>query len=314
MPPDIVGLGMACLDLIIRTHNLPSWESGAQLTAMAIEGGGPVATALAAAARLGADCSFIGTYGSDRMGAIKMQTLVEYNVDVSHAVRRPGPENQAILVCVHAATGERVFSGTGGYRSDLLKPEELDRDYITSARCLHLDGFHISAALAAAEWMRAAGKLVMLDGSATRGPISAEMRRLVELCDVLICGSGFGPALTGCSDLWQAGEQILKLGPRIVVQTEGADGSYTVTREERFHTPAFQVSVVDTTGAGDVFHGAFLVGLLRGWDVRSICLFSTAVSAIKCTRLGGRAGIPTFSEALAFLAERGIELPTPIRS
>ena len=308
-PAEIVGLGMSCLDLLIRANNLPTWESGAQLSSMGIEGGGPVATALAAAARLGASTSFIGTYGSDRMGAIKLQTLVEYNVDVSHAVCRPGPENQAILVCVHAQSGERVFSGMGAYRSDPLMPQELDRAYITSARYLHLDGYHSAAALEAAGWMRAAGKPVMLDGSATRGPIGDEMRRLVELSDILICGSGFGPALTGHADLWQAGEAILKMGPRIVVQTEGAQGSYTTTHDGHFHTPAFEVPVLDTTGAGDVFHGAFLVGLLRGWDVRSICFFSTAVAAIKCNRLGGRAGIPTFAETLAFLKARGIQMP-----
>ena len=308
MAPDIVGLGMSCLDLLIRTRDLPTWESGARLSAMGIEGGGPVATALAAASRLGASTSFIGTYGSDRMGAIKIQTLLDYQVDVSHAVCRPGPENQAILVYVHADTGERVFSGGGGYQTATLQPDEIDPAFITSARCLHLDGYHSAAALAAAGWMRAAGKPVMLDASATRGPVSDEMRRLVEMVDVLICGSGFGPALTGWTDLWQAGEAMLKMGPRVVVQTEGADGSYAVTPEERFHIPAFQVPVIDTTGAGDVFHGAYLVGMLRGWDARSTCLFSTAVAAIKCSRLGGRAGIPTFAETLAFLRERGVQI------
>jgi len=98
------------------------------------------------------------------------------------------------------------------------------------------------------------------------------------------------------------------MGPRIFVETVGEEGSYTVTADERFHTPAFQVDVVDTTGAGDVFHGAYIVGLLHGWNVRQVALFSTAVSAIKCTKLGGRAGIPGFEGTLAFLQERGIHL------
>ena len=93
-----------------------------------------------------------------------------------------------------------------------------------------------------------------------------------------------------------------------MVQTVGIDGSYTVTADEQFHTPAFEVDVVDTTGAGDVFHGAYLAGLLRGWDLRRVAIFSSAVSAIKCTRLGGRAGIPRFDKVLAFLRERGIEI------
>ena len=132
---------------------------------------------------------------------------------------------------------------------------------------------------------------------------------LVEECDILIAGSGFGPALTGLSDLWEVGEAIIEMGPRVVVQTEGKDGAYTVTPDERFHTPSFDVEVLDTTGAGDVFHGAYIVGQLQGWDVRQTAQFATAVSALKLRKLGGRAGIPTFAETLEFLAARGIELP-----
>jgi ribokinase len=91
----------------------------------------------------------------------------------------------------------------------------------------------------------------------------------------------------------------------VVVQTEGKAGSYTTTRAERFHTPSFDVAVVDTTGAGDVFHGAYIVGMLRGWEVRRIVEFATAVSALKCTQLGGRRPIPCFDQVVEFLRERG---------
>ena len=94
-------------------------------------------------------------------------------------------------------------------------------------------------------------------------------------------------------------------GPKIVVQTEGKDGSYTFTASEHFHLPAFNVDVVDTTGAGDVFHGAYLVGLLHGWSVHRAGIFATAVAGIKCTSLGGRRGIPTYDRTIAFLKERG---------
>jgi ribokinase len=300
----VIGLGMAALDILLRGSQLPTWEHGVRFDETAIEGGGPVATAIVAAQRLGAPASMICTYGSDRLGQIKLQTLTEYSVDTSHALRRESAENQVVVVCVNAATGERMFSGVNVPGSQPIAEAELDRSFIAQASWLHLDGFHSEAGLQAARWMHAAGKRVMVDGSATRGPISPGMQALVREADVLICGQGFGPALTGCSDLWQAGAAILELGPSIVVQTEGADGSYTVTRAEQFHTPAFDVQVVDTTGAGDVFHGAFLVGMLHGWPVRQAVQFSTAVSAIKCTRFSGRRGIPTFDQAMAFLAER----------
>jgi ribokinase len=301
----IIGLGMAALDILVRAKDLPTWEHGVHLSALAIEGGGPVATALVAAQRLGVQTGFVGTYGSDRLGEIKKGTLVEEGIDISRMVRRPGPENQALIVCVQDGTGERVFSGAH-VECLPLAVDELDRAYITAAEYLHLDGFHAEAGLQAARWMHAAGKKVMLDGSSTRGPVSAGMRALVEEVDILICGAGFGPALTGKADLWEAGRAMLEMGPGIVVQTEGKDGSYTVTRQECFHLPAFEVGVVDTTGAGDVFHGAYLVGLLQDWDLRTVTQFSTAVSAIKCTQLSGRRGIPCFGDTLAFLRQRGL--------
>jgi ribokinase len=306
---DIVGLGLATLDVLMRLKDMPTWERPGRLGAFRLEGGGPVGTACVAAARLGARVGYVGTAGNDECAELKLGSLREGGVDLSRLVAHDEPEKQLILVYVHQETGERVFSGVEGLAAQALSVADLDRDYLTSAEYLHLDGFHMDAALKAAQWMHAAGKAVMLDAGATRGPVSDRMRTLVGETDVLLCGSGFAPALTGCADLWEAGEAASQRGPRIVVQTEGKDGSYTVTPNERFHTPAFDVEVVDTTGAGDVFHGAYLVGLLRGWDLRTIATFSSAVSALNCTKLGGRSGIPTFGEVRAFLEARGVALP-----
>ncbi len=164
----------------------------------------------------------------------------------------------------------------------------------------------VQEALLAAGWMRAAGKSVVLDGSATRRPIPPKMAALVAQVDVLICGAGFGATLTGREDPWEIGRAILDMGPAVVVQTEGKAGSYTTTRADQFHTPSFDVNVMDTTGAGDVFHGAYIVGMLRGWDVRRIVQFATAVSALKCTGLGGRRPSPCFDQVTEFLRERGL--------
>jgi ribokinase len=309
MPFDIIGLGLATLDILIRLGELPTWEHGAGCSAVGLDGGGPVGTACVAAARLGARVGFVGTAGNDQLAALKVQSLREDGVDLSRLAMRDVPENQVVVVYVNQNSGERVFSGLHCFGSEPLQVDELDRAYITSAHFLHLDGTHPEAALQAAQWMRAAGKKVSLDCAKSDGKsIWGELRELVPYADILICGSGFGRALTGHADLWRAGEAMLTLGPQIVVQTEGKDGSYTLTAEERFHTPAFDVTVVDTTGAGDVFHGAYLVGLQHNWDLRRVALFATAVSAIKCTHLGGRTGVPTFEQTLAFLHQRGYSM------
>jgi ribokinase len=309
MPFDIVGLGLATLDILIRLGDLPTWEHGTPCSAVGLDGGGPVGTACVAAARLGARVGFVGTAGNDSLAVLKVQSLRQDGIDLSRLAMRDDPENQVVVVYVNQDTGERVFSGLHCFGNKPLQVDELDQDYITSANYLHLDGTHPEAAMQAARWMRAAGKKVSLDCAKCDGKsIWGELRDLVPYADILICGSGFGRALTGQADLWRAGEVMLSLGPQIVVQTEGKDGSYTLTAEERFHTPSFDVKVLDTTGAGDVFHGAYLVGLQHGWDLRTVALFATAVSAVKCTHLGGRTGIPTYQLTLTFLLQRGYDI------
>ncbi|MGI6375698.1 MAG: carbohydrate kinase family protein [Anaerolineae bacterium] len=306
---DIVGLGLSTLDVLIRLDQFPTWEHGTQLAGFRFDGGGPVGTAMVAAARLGARVGYVGQAGTDRAAELKLESMVAAGVDLSRLVRRLGPEAAVILVAVHANTGERVFSPLNGMRSQQVQPEELDRDYILSAEYLHLDGSHLAAAYEAAGWMQAAGKTVVFDGAKTHGQVSEPIRHLIGRVDVLIGGQGFVPALTGIEDAVQAGRAALALGPRIVVQTAGEQGSWTTTHDDEFASPAFGVDVVDTTGAGDVFHGAYIVGLLHGWGLRDVALFSAAVAAIKCGQLGGRLGIPDLERTLAFLRERGIELP-----
>jgi sulfofructose kinase len=323
--PQVIGLGLATLDVLMRLKDMPTWERGARLSGFRFDGGGLVGTAMVASARLGARVGFIGTAGTDDAAGLKLKSMLECGIDLSHLVRHPGPEDQIVIVYVHSETGERVFSGMGGATKGRteqwhpLRVADLDREYIVSADYLHLDGFHHEAALQAARWMREAGKTVVMDGSKTTGPVRDAHRELIQYVDVLITGEGYARGLTGIDDIWEAGKAVLQLGPRIFCETVGAAGSYTIAAPldgsgppdgrslESFHTPAFDVDVVDTTGAGDVFHGAYIVGLIHGWTPRQCAQFSTAVSAIKCTKLGGRAGIPSFDETLAFLKERGIE-------
>jgi sulfofructose kinase len=299
----VAGVGLSTIDVLARLEEMPTWQKGAFLGEIGFDGGGPVGTALVAAARLGVRTGYVGICGSDEAAKLKLLYLTRDGVDTSRVMVRPKPENQLVLVFVQQSSGDRVF-GLIKDQDDALKPEELDRDYITCADYLHLDGYHQKAALQAAQWMHAAGKKVMLD--APRG--GADMRHvigeLVEVCDVFIGGSGVCQELSGKSDIWDAGEAVLRMGPQVVVQTEGELGSNTITADERFHTPAFPVEVVDTTGAGDVFHGAYLAGLLRGWDLRQTARFASAVSALKCKHLGGRRGSPYKAEVDEFLLQR----------
>jgi sulfofructose kinase len=306
--PQVIGLGMTTLDILMRLHEMPTWERGTRMTDFRLEGGGPVGTAMVASARLGARVGYVGTAGNDEAAEIKLKSMVEVGIDLSRLIIRDEPEAQIVCVYVNAETGERTFAGVERWGHLPLNAEELDRDYIISADFLHLDGFYHKAALQAAQWMQKAGKTVVVDGSKTSGRVRDAMRDLVRNVDVLISGSGFAQGLTDIPDRDEAMQAALDVGPHIVVQTEGEDGCYTVTRDGRFHTPAFSCDVIDTTGAGDVFHGAYIVGLLHGWTLEQTAYFATAVSSLKCGALGGRAGIPSFDQVMDFLVEKGIDI------
>ena len=276
---DVVGIGLSALDINILLENMPTWDTPTYMDEVRFDGGGPTGTGLCAASCLGAKAGFIGTAGNDWIADRKIELLVEKGVDISQVSRFDGPENQIVFCFVDSKSGERIFSGVKSFMTHPLKIEDLDREYITSAEYLMMEGFHFEAAVTAASWMHEAGKKVVMDGGTTnQAELDPHTKKLVSVTDILICGSGFVQALTGIADLNEAGIESLKFGPEITVVTEGADGSYLFSKETSFHTPAFKVDVVDTTGAGDTFHGAFIFGLLQGWDLKKVAVFSTATS------------------------------------
>jgi len=295
---------------MIKLPELPTWDHPVRLDDVVFDGGGPCGTALCAASKLGANASFIGTAGNDWFAAQKLQTLVDHGVDITHVAFREMKDNQVVCVNVDSNTGERIFNTSQNFYKHPVRLEEIDQSFITQASYLLLDGHYMEASKQAAHWMHEAGKKVMLDGGKTQTKeLDEQKAALVELTDILICGSGFAEALTGEEDLCAAGHAALSYGPQIVVITQGEKGSITFTPDRQFHTPAFKVKVVDTTGAGDVFHGAYLAGLLKGWDLETIAVFAAAVSAIECTFLGGRSGIPDYAQVINFLSEQGISIP-----
>jgi sulfofructose kinase len=301
--PVAVGIGCVTLDILIRAGALPSWEKqNTRFESVCFDGGGQAATAMVAVSRLGLPSGIIGVAGNDDAAKLKLDLTERYGVDVSRMVHRDEPDDSVVIVFVDAATGERMFFAGGRQGHAPVLVEELDRDYITSADYLLLDSLHLDASIQAAEWMREAGKTVVFDASTARdGKIPDVRRTVTPYVDVLISGAGFGQAFAGADDIYDAGKAVLEAGPRVFVQTEGDRGCHVITKDEQFHVPAFDVKVVDSTGAGDVFHGAFIVALAKGWNLHETARFSSAVSAITCTRLGGRTGIPSFDETMDFL-------------
>lgn len=303
-PLDVVGLGFSSIDVVGLAPSLPELDRGVELTDITRQGGGPVAQAMVTLSRLGASVGFVGRLADDEAGVAMRDQLAAEGVDLAQLQIEPGSRSAQCLILVHEPTGKRsmcCFTGTTGP----IRPDLVDVDYLTSGRLLHLDGIAPEAALWAARQATARGVTVCLDAG---GP-SEHLVPLLETVDVLIAAEAFAAAQLHGAEIEDAATELLGSGPSLVVITCGERGAYTRTADEAFWTPAFAVEVVDTTGAGDVFHGGYLFGLLQGWDARATAEFASATAALKCTALGGRAGIPDLATVHSFLEERGRPAP-----
>ncbi len=298
---DVVGLGLATLDILAQTPRLPNSNDCFPIAALEMQGGGPVATALVALARLGASCHYLGSLSADDTAWQIVTELQRSGIDTRHCPQRESGVSSASVILVEQSNGQRAILFQKSTSLD-LQPEEVPEDLIKSSRALHLDGFFTTAALHAAHIARENGVLVSFDGGA--GDLMwNELTELLPLVDILVVAKKFALETTGTQNVLDAGAQLLEIYQnQQVVITDGEHGSWYWDRNTHFHQGAFQVDVVDTTGAGDTFHGAYLYAVLQlDWTPQYRLKFASAVAAMKCTQLGGRKGIPTLAETLDFL-------------
>jgi sugar/nucleoside kinase (ribokinase family) len=260
-----------------------------------------VATALVAVTRLGGAAVFWGAVGDDWMGERILRQLIDERVDVSGVKRVPGARGPMDLVLVDRPTGERYFRHWIGVEAPAEPIGSLER--LQAAGCLLVDGWLHANALRAAREARRSGIPVVAD----LGRIDEAARALLGHVDYAIVSEGCARRLELDQDLRRACEALHAMGPEHVVITRGGKGLVYLTDGEFRRMPAFAVKVVDTTGAGDTFHGAFCYGLVEGWPLERNLVFASATAAMQCRRLGGRAGIPTRGEVTQFLAERGVD-------
>jgi sugar/nucleoside kinase (ribokinase family) len=206
-------------------------------------------------------------------------------------------------ILVKSGSGARSIIWSPGSAPE-FSPADLPQAAIASARILHVNGRHWEACLAAVRIAREAGVQVSFDGGA--GRYRQELDQLVPLADICIVARDFAEKYTRETDLDKAAESLLRSGPGLVVITGGTQGSWIHSRAgHSFHQPAYLFpTVVDTTGCGDSYHGAFLFALLKDMELERAASFASAVGAINTQQLGGRSGLPTYRQVEAFLADR----------
>jgi len=293
---DFVGLGFCSNDYLALLPEIPM-DSKVKMLDHLIQGGGPAATSTVAAARLGRSAAFIGVVGDDDPGKRILRDFAAEKVGVCGMVVRPGETSPIAYCWIDAPSGKRSVAWTRGTLAELTAAE-IDLDLVARAKILHLDGHNPAAALAAAQTARRHRVLVNMDAGTLRDGVP----ELLPYADILIASEAFARGYTGQDDLAKAIVKLAQIGARVTGITMGELGSMVLDNGKILHCPAFPVTPVDTTGAGDVYHTGFAVRYLETRDLGECMRFASAVSALKCRKLGGRTGIPVRHEVDEFLA------------
>ena len=296
---DVVGVGLNATDTLLLVPHFPAYAGKAPFQEEIVSPGGQVASAMVTCASLGLRTKYIGTVGDDERGRIQMESLQNSGIDLEHVQVRHGCANQSAYIIIDRATGERTVLWR---RDDCLRisPSEIAPEQITCARLLHIDGHDTPAVEHAARIARAAGIPVTVDVDT----IYHGFDRVLPHVDYLIASSEFPIQWTNESDPFRALEMIQReYKMRVAAMTLGAHGSLALEGGKFFYSPAFVVNCVDTTGAGDIFHGAFCYAVLQRMPMREALDFCNAMAALNCTALGARGGIRSRAEALALMGK-----------
>lgn len=298
-PYDVLCLGLNANDNLLLVESFPAPGQKLQVRELATSGGGQAATAACALARLGHRVAYAGVCGDDPAGCAVAPGLESFGVDPRGLKVVPGAGSQQAFILVQANDGERTIIW---YRDQAcrLEPSDLDPDLISQARVLHLDGHFLEVSLAAARLARGQGLLVSLDGERVY-PGSQE---LVSLCQVVVGSRSFAQRLTGIDDPRRALEALAELGPAWVGRTMGHQGAELLADGQYYFQPAFAVQAMDTTGAGDVFHGGLVHALLLGQDPAQALATASAAAALSVTAMGGRGCLADRAALQDFLARR----------
>lgn len=296
MPFDAVGLGLCAWDSVCLFERYPGPNQKVEVISSTASGGGPVPTALTIFSRLGGKGAYLGVVGDDAEGEKVRRDLENFGVDVSHMIVRPHRRTPCAYIWVDRRSGDRTVALDPG-DAENMRTDELPETLLKEASLLLIDGRQAELCLTAARMSRQGGAKVILDAGSPRQRIE----ELLSVADHAVVSSDFVQGTFPGLRSEAAMQKISSLGPPAVVVTEGRKGGCWREGPEQGCYPAFNVEVVDTTGAGDAFHGAYLYALIQGWDMSRRCHFASAVAALVCRALGGRAAAPTLEEAMAFL-------------
>lgn len=289
--PAVVGVGINAIDTVIRLPHFPAPDSKVEIVSAEAMPGGQVASAMVACRRWGLRARYVGKIGDDSAGKRQIAEMKREHADARWIIAKDC-RSQFSFILVDQTTGERTVLWNRDQKI-ALRPGDLKRIWIRGAQALLVDGHDTEAAAQAALWARKDGIPVVGDFD-NRYP---KVEALLKYVDYPITSKDFPERLTGEGNLLKSLPKIhAQFKCRLTAATLGCAGVIAWNGVQFIQCPAFRINPVDTTGAGDIFHGAFLYGLVRGWPVEEILEFSCAAAALNCQALGARGGIASLKK------------------
>ncbi len=284
---DIIGIGQVCVDYLGRVHYYPDVEGRVELEEATIRSGGPTATALLVLARFGMNAAIVGKVGDDYFGEMAIQDLKKEGIDTSFLIREKGKRTQISFIPIEKEGGRRTVFWSRGTITPIRRGD-IKKKLIAQSRAIHFDELFVEAVVEAAQIANKSGILVSMDA----GNYEYGIEELKGKVDLFIASESFMREYTGEDNPQKGINKLKEFGAKVTTVTLGSKGSITIYNNELIKILAYPVRAIDTTGAGDVFHGAFLYGWLNGWDIRQTLRFASAAAAMNCLSLGAHGGIP----------------------
>lgn len=292
---DVIGVGINATDTIIRLPRFPALDSKVEILSAEVKPGGQVASAMVACRRWGLRVRYIGKIGDDGAAKLQMVEMKRERIEAHWMIAR-GSMSQSAFILVDEPSGERTVLWKRD-SSIALRPRDLRKHWVRGGRALLVDGHDTKAAACAARWARHEKMRVVGDFDNRYKGVEA----LLHLTQFAITSKEFPERLTGGNNLLKSLPQLYRdFKFRLIASTLGRLGVLAWDGTRFYLTPGFCVDAVDTTGAGDIFHGAFLFGLVRGWPLEEILEFSCAAAALNCEAEGARGGIASLKAIAQF--------------
>jgi sugar/nucleoside kinase (ribokinase family) len=300
----IVGIGACVFDTLYHLPAYPGEDTKLRAVSSQPAGGGPVATGLVAARKMGVDAAYIGTLAADAGGEFLKKDFEKYGVSTAMITVKEGYRSFSSVIWLSAAQGTRTCVFDKGDLPALCLSERA-KQAVREADLLMVDGNELSAATEAAQLARQNGTKVLYDC----GGLYEGVAQLLAHTDIMIPSEEFALGHTGLDTAAEAAEALYeRYSPEVVVITQGSRGGLLFDGKKTITYPIYPANVVDSNGAGDVFHGAFAAAVCKGYDYLTCCHIASATSALKCTGVGARESAPDFETVKRFMKENGYEL------